>query len=136
MLSKTPLSKLQSIQDLCIKLIDSRKTKGDLCILSIENLLELEKLKFCYKYLHDALPHNVSICVGTDPYSNSLVKKHKYNTRNQNVPVKPKANLNAYRKSIFCTFSTQYVTLPVKIKCSKTISHFVNQCKQWLVGNN
>ena len=75
MLSNTQLSKLQSIQDLCIRLTDSRKTKHDLGILSIHNLLDLEQLKFCYKYLQDTLPPNVSQCMGTDPHSNNLVKK-------------------------------------------------------------
>ena len=92
MISNTQLSKIQSIQDSCIKLIDSRKTNVDLGILTVNNLLELENLKFCYKYLQDALPKNVSYCVGTDPYGNSLSKKHGYNTCNKLIPNKPKAN--------------------------------------------
>ena len=130
------LYKLECIQDLCVKLIDSRKSKKDLGILNINNLLELEQLKFCYKYLQDALPPNVSHCIGTDPYGNSLVKKHQYNTRNRNIPLKPKANCSLYRKSIFCMYLTRYVTLPAKIKCSKTMSHFIKQCKLWLIENN
>ena len=136
MLTSTQLYKLQCIQDLCVKLIDSRKSKNDLCILNIKNLLELEQLKFCYKYQQDALLPNVSHCVGTDPHGNSLAKKHKYNTRNRNVLVKPKATCSLYRNSIFCTYSTQYVTLPAKIKCSKSMSYFVKQCKLWLIEHN
>ena len=135
MLTSMQISKLQCIQDLCIKLIDIRKSKKDLGILNIKNLLELEQLEFFYKYLQDALPPNVSHCVGTDLHGNSLVKKHNYNTRNRNIPLKPKANCSLYRKSIFCTYLTQYVTLPAKIKCSKTMSYFVKHCKLWLIEN-
>ena len=76
MLSDTQLSKLQYIQDNCIKLIDCRKNNNDLGILKISDIPELKKLKFCYNYLHDAIPSNMSTCVGTDLHGNSLIKNH------------------------------------------------------------
>ena len=91
-------------------------------------MLELEKMKFCYRYLNDALPPNIVYCIGTDPNGNSLIKTHRYNTRNQMVPKKPKVNYSAYKKSIFCTYST----LPANIKQSKSLSQFIQQCTHWL----
>ena len=132
MLTTTKISKLQQIQENCVKLLDSRKSLSELKILRIGDLITLEKLKFCYKYLMDALPKNVSSCIGTDLHGNSLAKSHSYNTRNKRVPNKPKVNCTIYSKSIFCMYSSIYITLPASIKCSKNIMHFVKQCKKWL----
>ena len=105
MLSNTQLAKLQQVQDTCIKLIDFRKNNVDLGILKIADILDLEKLKFCHQYLHDDIPINILLCVGTDPHGNSLIKNHGYNTRDKLVPNIPKAHCLIYNKSILCTYS-------------------------------
>ena len=132
MLLDTQLSKLQHIQDTCIKLIDCRKNNNDLGILKISDILELEKLKFCYNYLHDAIPLNISTCIGTDPYGNSLIKNHSYNTRNKLVLNILKAYCSLYNKSIFCTYSASYIRLPAKIKQCRSVSQFVRSSKNWI----
>ena len=134
LLSNTQIAKLQAVQDSCIKLIDRRKTSKELGILSIVDLLDLEKLKFCYQYLQDALPRNVANCVGTDPHGNSLTKKHRYNTCNKSVPYRPKTNCSVYNRSLFYNYLTKYVTLTAAIKCTNNISQFVKQCKLWLTN--
>ena len=42
MLSNTQIAKLQAVQDICINLIDRRKTSGELGILWVTDVLELE----------------------------------------------------------------------------------------------
>ena len=85
LVSKGTLQKLQKIQDKCISLIDNRKSSKDLNILTIENLILLENLKFGFKLNKNLLPSKIVDCTVNDQHGKSLKKTHKYNTRHKEI---------------------------------------------------
>ena len=85
------LTKLKNTQRKCLDLISRNKTQKELGILSVNDLIKLENLKFCYKLMNSDLPIEVQSCATTNNKGNTLVKSHCYNTRNKDVPNTPSA---------------------------------------------
>ena len=90
---KQLIDKVQKIQDKCIKYVTNRPANmqeyKDLKILKIRELILLANYNFGYKLQKGLLPSiTKSICLA-DSKRKSLIKTHKYSTRNRNVPNLP-----------------------------------------------
>ena len=75
----------------------------DLKLLELSQLIELENNKLAYKIYHKLLPSRMLEIINCDTQNKTLSKKHRYNTRNKNVPNLPKAkNMIYHRSFLYC----------------------------------
>ena len=115
MYSKGMLNKLQKMQNRCIKVV---KNKQQNTIIKIEDLIKIELCKICFKAVHGLLPSNLNICLNTNALGLSLIRKHKYTTRNRRdlcIPI--------YRQDTFLNRCTQdYSKLKPEMKLSKSVA--------------
>ena len=81
MYKKGMLAKLQKLQNCCIKIINPKSKHG---ILDINGLIHLEMCKLGFKAICGLLPINLKECINTSAYGSSLIRKHRYHTRNRN----------------------------------------------------
>ena len=136
MLAKSDLKKLQLLQDGCVKqLINRSPTTVDyrkLELLTVEQIILLEKHKFAYKTLSKQLPTPLCRVAFTDQNGLSLKKPHSYNTRHKQLPRVVKSTNDKYRKSIIHSAFTHFHELPKSIRDAKNITEFVNLCKKYI----
>ena len=85
MISVAEKQKLETLQNKCVKLIDSRKTVTEIYetynILSLTELVELENCKTWYKHHNGLLPTKFSDLMSKDHRGKKLTKSHNYPTR-------------------------------------------------------
>ena len=133
MISQSRLDKLQRIQDLSVQLIDPKsllhKVYVDHKILTIENMIKLENSKIWYKYYHNLLPTRLHEIMTEDSNEQTVVKSHKYNTRQKTELNVPRAT-GHYKNSFYVKGMKDYSKLPNTIKEKRTLQHFISACKQ------
>ena len=134
LVSKGTLQKLQKVQNKCISLIDNRKSIKDLKILTIENLILLENLKFGLKLRKNQLPAKIVDCTVNDQHGKSLKKIHTYNTRHKEIYNLPKARTQKYLESIFCKGTQSMLLIESRIRDCSNLGLFVHHCKKWLLS--
>ena len=136
MLAKSDLNKLQTLQDGCIKhLINRSPSMADYCkleLLTVDQIILLEKHKFAYKTLSKNLPVPLCRVAFTDQNGLSLIKTHSYDTRHKKLPNVVKSTNDKYRKSIIYSAFTHYHELPKNIRDAKNINEFVFLCKKFI----
>ena len=93
-------------------------------------------MKFGYKFLNNDLPVEIMNCAKNDHKGKSLVKIHRYNTRNKYVLNLPIAKNSKYLSSIFCKGNASLMQLPDHIKNIKNYFCFVCTCKKFLLETN
>ena len=129
MYSKGMLSKLQKMQNRCIKIISNNQPTS---IITIEGLMKIELCKMGYKAIHGLLPSNLNDCLNTNAQGSSLIHKHRYTTRNRSdlrIPI--------YKRDTFLNRCTQeYTKLKSEIKQSKSISELVRHLKSSIKTNS
>ena len=135
--TKKQLNKIRSIQKECLTLINGRKTNKTLSeegLLSIDNMISLENMKFGYKLINNLLPTRTSEICKTDHTRKSLEKGHAYGTRNKNVPNLPRNMNKTYRDSFLCRGPQSLLALTVETKNKLSLTSFVKSCKQILIN--
>ena len=140
LLSAHNLNQLQKIQNKSLRLIfgSTNHTKNRIQhgILPISKLILLENYKFGFKYVKKLLPITLSKELETDSKNHSLVKMHRYNTRNKHLPNAPTRMKTLYRCSLLYKSITLYNKLPVCIKNCRSLKSFVSKCKHHLLNIN
>ena len=134
--SKEQLNKLQKLQTKCLELIKDKKPYTNLNktlgILSIEDMVKLENMKFGYKLVHWMLPQKIIEICCKDSKHESLTKTHHYSTRNKRVPNLPRNMNKLYRESFLCKGPQSWLPLSVETKSSCNLKAFTNKCKKIL----
>ena len=135
--SKEQLNKLQKLQTKCLELGQCNKAKTNpnktLGILSTEDMIKLENMKFGYKFVHCMLPQKIVEICCKDSKHESLIKSHQYNTRNKRVPNLPRNINKLYRESFLCKGPQSWLTLSVETKNKYNLKKFTNKCKETLL---
>ena len=135
--TRKQLNKIRSLQKECLTLINGRKTNTTLSkegLLSIDNMITLENMKFGYKLVNNLLPIRTSEICKTDHTNKSLEKAHAYSTRNKNVPNLPRNMNKTYRDSFLCKGPQSLLALKVETKNKLSLTSFVRSCKQILIN--
>ena len=131
--------KLQRLQNSCIKLINNSKnvTSQYKCmkILKVTEMITLENMKFGYKFKRGELPGRIGELITSNQNKDSLIKIHKYPTRNKKLPKKPRSSYNQYSKSFLCNWIDIFSTLSVTTKESVNITQFAKKCKNFLLSS-
>ena len=136
--TKEQLNKIKKLQKDCLTLITGKKTCKSLTeegILSIDNMISLENMKFGYKLINNLLPERTSEICKTDHTNNSLEKVHAYSTRNKKVPNLPRNMNKTYRDSFLCRGLQSLLALPVETRNKMSLTSFVKTCKQSLINS-
>ena len=133
-LNKQQVEILQKLQNICIRLICSKKhirtsDFADLGILRIKDIIKMENLKFAYKLNKNLLPNKIKECMLHDHKGNSLTKTYHYETRTKNLPNTPKASNTYYLNGIFCRSIQEFRTLKGKTQNAINLPQFVKECK-------
>ena len=85
MIKCSELTKLQKIQNKCFKLCTGQESSirnyHSNHMLRIDDLVKLVNIKHSHKVQHSHLPKHILECSKSDSSTQSLEKKHKYNTR-------------------------------------------------------
>ena len=137
--SKEQLNRLQKLQTKCLELIQDKKSNTNLNktlgILTIEDMVKLENMKFGYKLVHWMLPQKIIEICCKDSKQESLTKIHNYSTRNKRVPNLPRNMNKLYRESFLCKGPQSWLTLPLETKNTCNLKAFTNKCKKSLLLN-
>ena len=140
LMSACNLKQLQKIQNNSLRLIfgntNHTKNRTQHGILPISKLILLENYKFGFKYVNKMLPTTLIKELETDSKNQTLVKKHRYNTRNKHLPNAPTQMTTLYRRSILYKAINNYNKLPTAIKNCRTLKSFVTKCKHHLLNIN
>ena len=136
---KEQLNKLQKLQTKCLELVQGNKMNTNLNrtlgILSIEDMIKLENMKFGYKLVHWMLPQKIVEICYKDSKQEPLTKTHHYSTRNKSVPNLPRNMNKTYRESFLCKGPQSWLTLSVETKNKYNLKTFTNKCKEILLSN-
>ena len=137
MISSAEKQKLETLQNKCIKLIDSRKTVTEIYetynILTLPELVELENCKTWYKHHNSLLPTKFSELMSRDHKGKKLLKSHNYSTRRKNELNLPLATSMNYHSSFLVAGLADYTSLPTDLKKEPKFHRFVTRCKQYLM---
>ena len=138
MSTSTALSRLQKLPNKSIALINSRSSDNNnyrrLNILRINQLLELENCKFGYKLLHNELPVHIHELSYHDQLGKTLIKGHKYNTRNKKLLNKLLVKNKHYRNCIIYKGTGSLEPLKAETKLKPNLSSFVHACKKAILN--
>ena len=138
MLSKQNLSKLQKIQNECIKVINNNKSTADMYekhrILKISQLLRLENCKMMYKTKHKLLPVNVINAIETDHHGKPLKKSHRYCTHQKTNLNTPNKVHNNYLKSSLCKCNQEFTSLMLETQNATSMGSFIAGCKKEIMN--
>ena len=117
---KEQIIKLQKLQTKCLQLVQSKQTKSNLNknlgILTIDEMIRLENMKFGYKLVHQMLPQKIVKTCYVDSKHQPLTKSHQYSTRNKSVPNLPRNMNKLYRESFLCKGPQSWLTLSVETR--------------------
>ena len=140
LMSACNLKQLQKLQNKSLRLIfgntNHTKNRSHHGILNISELVMLENYKFGFKYVNKLLPTRLIKELETDSKNKTLVKKHRYNTRNKHLPNAPTRMTPLYRRSLLYKAINNYNKLPTSIKNSRTLKSFITKCKNHLLNIN
>ena len=131
---KEQISKINKLPTKCLQLIHPKATSKSLDILSIEEMIKLENMKFGYKLVHHMLPTRIVEICYEDSNNQSLIKAHKYSTRNKNVPNLPAKMNKQYRESFLCKGPQSWLTLSVETREKHNLKAFIKKCKNNLLS--
>ena len=137
--NKDQITKLQKMQTKCLQLVQGSQTKSnpnrDLGILTIDEMISLENMKFGYKLVHQMLPQKIAEICYVDSKDQSLSKSHQYSTRNKSVPNLPRNMNKLYRESFLCKGPQSWLTLSVETREKYNLKTFIKKCKENLLSD-
>ena len=138
MLSKGQINTLRSIQNKCLRLINStyptQELQSRFKILDIEKLIDLEQSKLGYKLCHQLLPVVLTNLLKRDQNNQDMVKSHSYGTRQKAIPYRPSAKLGLYRNSFLYRAISAYSNLPLDLQQSPNLKLFNSRVKAQLLS--
>ena len=134
-----PCGVICSITSKFLYQINKQLQKRDQSIQKYENskynkINFTRNMKFGYKFKRGELPGRIGDLITSNQNKVSLMKNHKYPTRNKKLPKKPKSSYNQYSKSFLCNWIDVFGNLPTEIKESKNINQFSKKCKNFLLS--
>ena len=137
--SKEQIIKLQKLQTKCLQLVQSNQIKSNtnenLGILTINEMIRLENMKFGYKLVHQMLPQKIVEICYVDNKHQSLINSHQYSTRNKSVPNLPRNMHKLYRESFLCKGPQSWLTLSVETREKYNLKMFIKKCKENLLSD-
>ena len=128
-LTKYHVDKLTKIQLNCVRYIEKNSTMTAHKILRLDQLIDLENSKFGYKLAHGLLPRRIEEACLYDNNKQSLIKTHKYGTRNKTTPNVPKKMNKQYRASFLNKGSQSLLNKDSRIKSKPTLKSFASALK-------
>ena len=138
MINIQTLKKLSKIQRQCVRLINTNLGKEELFtklnILTVEQMIKYEQCKIGYKLCHSLLPIKLENLIKHDHHHQPIVKSHKYNTRQKDVPNRPNVSLKLYRTSFLYKSVQEYSELPTEIRDTPHIKLFAKNCKKLILN--
>ena len=139
-IKKSDLARLTKIQNKCVKLIEPRLDLSTIYnkhrILRIEDLIQLEEIKFRFKQINKLLPKRLQDIVDHDSKGATLVKMHAYDTRNKKIPNLPSSHHNKYRNSFLNKGIVSFSNLPYQLKSKTTVSAVTSGFKRAIFDQN
>ena len=133
MINKSQLKKLQKLQNISVRQIDSRKHTDEIFrvhgIPKVQQLITLENVKLWHKQQLNTLPSRIQQIMPEDHGKSTLLRNHKYKTRNKGVPKLPKAKTVHYQKSLFIKGLSDYQNLPLTVRNLKNCRQFTLKAK-------
>ena len=131
MIKNCELFKLNSIQTKALLTIGIDTTAKCVLnnILSVNQVIWLENVKFTYKCLNSLMPSPITMNAFSDQNGQSLKKTHNYNTRNKLKPNTAPAKTEKYRNSIIYSSFIAFNKLPTDIQKTEHLSIFIKKCK-------
>ena len=87
----------------------------------LNELILLENSKLSYKLQQKLLPTRLHTMLLSDSKKQSLVKRHKYQTRTKNIPKLPSAQTKQYHSSFLFQSIKDYENLSPEIRESKSL---------------
>ena len=140
MMQKRSKTLLTNAQRKAVKLIDTSMGIDEVfshySILTLEQLTRLEQCKLGYKLCNNLLPTSLSMSMKLDHNNQSIVKSHRYPTRNKSVPNLPTATDSKCHTSFLFKAITELSGLNAALHDAKTLSAFTKQCKKHLINSN
>ena len=137
--NKDQITRLQKLQTKCLQLVQSNQLKSNpnknLGILTIDEMISLENMKFGYKLVHQMLPHKIAAICYVDSKDQSLIKSHQYSTRNKSVPNLPRNMNKLYRESFLYKGPQSWLTLSVETREKYNLKTFIKKCKENLLSD-
>ena len=138
MLTSGQLAELNSVQRKCVKQIDCSVPVGEayskLKIPTVRQLVELEQSKMGYKLCKGLLPTAISHLMMSDADNRPMIKTHVYETRQKNVPNRPKVKSKLYMESFLYRSISCYSNWSQEIRNAPSLSTFVRLIKYKLLG--
>ena len=138
MLTSGQLAELNGVQRKCIRQIDCSvpvdEAYSKLKILTVRQLVELEQSKMGYKLCKGLLPTAITHIMMSDVDSRPMRKTHVYETRQKNVPNRPKVKSKLYMDSFLYRSISCYSNLGQKIRDAPSLTTFVRLVKKNLLG--
>ena len=123
MVNSSQFARLQKMQDLAVKLINSTMNVKIIYsnhkIAKLKRILVLEQQKFAYHLINNLLPANLSTLAKTDHKGITLCKTHNYNTRTKAEPNLPSTKSHHYQNSFLHQSVKAFSTLPLEVKQKK-----------------
>ena len=134
MINKSQIKRLQKLQNTSVRQIDSRKHTEEIYrihkIPKIEQLILLENTKLWHKHQTNQLPPRLQKLMTEDHTQSTLLRIHKYPTRNKCVPKLPDSKNNSYQKSLFVKGLADYQKLPFEVRQLKNCKQFITKMKE------
>ena len=103
-------------------------------ILKISDQIKLENTKLAYKTKHSQLPEKVQLSCKTDSNRLSLVKTHRYHTRQKTELNLPRAATKSYKNSFLFQSIVDYQKLPAELKKMSHYPLFIRKVKEFLLS--
>ena len=137
MISRGQLAELNRIQRKCIKQIDCSVTGCEayskLKILTVDQLVELEQSKMGYKLCKGLLPTAITQIMMSDVDNQPMAKTHVFETRQKNIPNRPKVKSKLYMDSFLYRSISCYSNWSREIRDALALKSFVRLIKQKLL---
>ena len=137
MLNQEKIAKLQKLQNTCFRISCKQEptemnyhSQG---ILRIKEIIKLNNMKHSYKVQHSHLPARILQCSRTDNLNKSLIKTHRYPTRQKNCLNLPKTYGVWYKKSFLYQSIVDYQEVPSYPRSIRNEKLFVKHCKHFLL---
>ena len=136
MTSQSQINELYLAQKSCLKhMFNKPKTYNtdrlfrELDLLKLQDIITLEQCKLGYKLVNNKIPNPIKKLM----QQKGGKKKHRYNTRNKNLPNIQKHQSKSFNTSYLCKGITNFTKLPTDVKNSKTLKSFTRQVKRILI---
>ena len=125
MAGKGQMNKIFKLQKRCVRLINNSKFNAhtdpifkEMKLLKLEQIIELDILKFSYKHSRNLLPNSLTNMLNRYQYT------HQYNTRNRQIGQISHHSTAMFNKSFLCKINTLWVPLPSHLKNVSSLHTF------------